>query len=304
MIYTPQTKKAMRLCFEAHRDQTDKAGLPYVFHPFHVAEQMPDEKTTVVALLHDVIEDTDYTPEDLRSMGFDEEVLAALALMTHDSDVPYLEYVAKIRENEIARTVKLADLRHNSDLTRLDEVDEKALERIEKYREAVRILTDGGEDGKAGGFDREKAAALVEKYLGKLRITPPWDVKVEFVEDPAWGKSGDIKIDCDDRKAVLLLNAASPAQENVEEVVVHELMHLKMYPLDQVTESLIRNSFEDGSAASGFAYQQFFTTLEQTVEELTKCFLLEAGDDRELSFGRCTGMKSFDDLYEGLRDLE
>ena len=88
MIYTPLTKKAMKLCFEAHKDQTDKSGVPYVFHPFHVAEQMPDENTTVVALLHDVIEDTSYTLDDLRAMGFSEEVLEALALMTHDKNVP------------------------------------------------------------------------------------------------------------------------------------------------------------------------------------------------------------------------
>ena len=130
MIYTPDTKKAIKLCFEAHRNQTDKSGLPYVFHPFHVAEQMPDEETTIVALLHDVIEDTSYTIDDLRKMGFSEEVLDALDLMTHDKNVPYMEYVAKISENEIAHTVKLADLRHNSDLTRLDEIDDKARNRI------------------------------------------------------------------------------------------------------------------------------------------------------------------------------
>ncbi len=140
MIYTADTKKAMRLCFEAHKDQTDKSGMPYVFHPFHVAEQMPDEETTVTALLHDVIEDTHYTLQDLRDMGFAEEVLDALALMTHDKSVPYLDYVAKIRGNRIARTVKLADLRHNSDLTRLDEIDEETRQRTEKYREAIRLL--------------------------------------------------------------------------------------------------------------------------------------------------------------------
>ena len=74
MIYTPATKKAMKLCFEAHKDQADKSGMPYVFHPFHVAEQMQDEKTTIVALLHDVIEDTSYTLQDLQNMGFDKEV--------------------------------------------------------------------------------------------------------------------------------------------------------------------------------------------------------------------------------------
>ena len=142
MIYTPDTKKAIRLCFEAHKDQTDKSGLPYVFHPFHVAEQMTDEKTTVTALLYDVIEDTDYTMEDLRQMGFEEDVLEALSLMTHDKSTPYLAYVRKIKDNPIARQVKLADLKHNSDLTRLDVIDEKSLARVEKYREAIRILTE------------------------------------------------------------------------------------------------------------------------------------------------------------------
>ncbi|MCR4962964.1 MAG: HD domain-containing protein [Firmicutes bacterium] len=139
-IYTPETKKALRLCFDAHKEQTDKSGLPYVFHPFHVAEQMPDEKTTIAALLHDVIEDTAYTLEDLRGMGFDEDVLEALTLLAYDHKTPYPDYVAKIKENEIARTVKLADLRHNSDLTRLDEIDEAARKRIEKYHAAIELL--------------------------------------------------------------------------------------------------------------------------------------------------------------------
>ena len=123
------------------------------------------------------------------------------------------------------------------------------------------------------------------------------------MEDPAWPKTGDFKLDCDDRKAILLLNAADPKQENPEEVIVHELMHIKLYPLDQVTESLILSSFEEGSAARDFAYRQFFTALEQTVEELTKCFLLEFGENRELSFGRCGRMKSFSELYEGLKGI-
>jgi (p)ppGpp synthase/HD superfamily hydrolase len=142
MIYTAETKKAMKLCFEAHKEQKDKAGLPYVFHPFHLAEQMPDEETTVTALLHDVIEDTPYTLQDLRGMGFSEAVLDALALMSHDKSVPYPDYVAALRPNRIARTVKLADLRHNSDLTRLDAVDEKTLSRVEKYKAASRLLSE------------------------------------------------------------------------------------------------------------------------------------------------------------------
>lgn len=161
-------------------------------------------------------------------------------------------------------------------------------------------------DRKHGGaeMEKERLNALFEKYVKKLRITPEWDVKLEFVEDAAWKKTGDFKIDCDDRKAILLLNIADPKQENLEEVIVHELMHIKMYPLDQVTESLIVNCFEEGSAASGFAYRQFFTALEQTVEELTKCFLLEFGEDKELSFGRCGLKKSFGELYDGLKNIE
>ena len=145
-------------------------------------------------------------------------------------------------------------------------------------------------------MEKEKLNELFEKWCKKLRIVPTWDVKLEFVDDPEWRKTGDFKIDCDDRKAILLLNTGNPKQENLEEVIVHELMHLKMYPLDQVTESLIMNTFEEGSAASNFAYQQFFCALEQTVEEMAKCFLLEFGENKNLSYGRCSGMKSFDEL--------
>ena len=153
-------------------------------------------------------------------------------------------------------------------------------------------------------IDKMHAQMLVDKYIQKLRITPAWDVKLEFVEDPSWRKTGDFKIDCDDRKAILMLNAVNPKQEVLEEVIIHELMHIKMYPLDQVTESLITSCFEEGSAASNFAYQQFFTTLEQTVEELTKCFLFEFGENKELSFGRCKRTKSFNDLYDGLNNID
>ena len=152
-------------------------------------------------------------------------------------------------------------------------------------------------------INKENITELFEKYIRKLRITPAWDVKLQLVEDPAWPKTGDFKIDCDDRKAILLLNVVNPKQENLEEVIVHELMHLKMYPLDQVTESLITSCFEEDSPAGNFAYQQFFTTLEQTVEELTKCFLLEFGENRVFSYGRCDRTKSFNELYDGLKNI-
>ena len=139
MIYTKKTKKALALCFEAHKDQLDKSGLPYVFHPFHLAEQMTDEVTTIVALLHDVVEDTPYTLADIE-MEFGKEVTDALRLLTHDKNVKYSDYVRKIKENPIAKAVKLADLTHNSDTSRLDVVDEEALKRLKRYKEAFAIL--------------------------------------------------------------------------------------------------------------------------------------------------------------------
>ena len=140
MIYTDLTKKALKLCFEKHRDQVDKTGLPYVFHPFHLAEQMNDEVSTVCALLHDVVEDTDVTFNDLIEMGYPDEVISALTLLTHDDNVPYMDYVKKISTNETAKKVKIADLKHNSDITRLDCIDDYAKARNQKYKQALELL--------------------------------------------------------------------------------------------------------------------------------------------------------------------
>ena len=153
-------------------------------------------------------------------------------------------------------------------------------------------------------MERREIEALFDKWCKKLRLNPDWDIRLQLVDDPSWKKTGDFQVDCDDKKAILLLNWTHPKQENLEEVIIHELMHLKMYPLDQVTESLIANCFEEGSAASNFAYQQFFVTLEQTVEELAKCFLLEFGENKEFSYGRCSKQKSFHELYDGLKNID
>ena len=141
MIYTPLTKKAIKVAYEAHKDQYDKAGVPYINHPLHLAESMDDEYTTIAALLHDVVEDTDITLDDL-TKEFPKEVIDALKLLTHHKGVPYMDYVAKIKTNDIAKAVKIADLKHNSDLTRLDNITDKDLERIKKYQEALELLKD------------------------------------------------------------------------------------------------------------------------------------------------------------------
>lgn len=145
MRYTPLTKKALAICFDAHQNQRDKGGLPYVFHPFHLAEQMETEEEICTALLHDVVEDSPYTLADLRRAGFPEPVLEALRLLTRNPGEDYLAYVERIRRHPIARRVKLADLRHNSDRNRLDTVGEWDKKRLEKYRVAMGILESGQE---------------------------------------------------------------------------------------------------------------------------------------------------------------
>ena len=151
MVYTKATLKAMNIAYEAHHGQKDKTGYPYIAHPLHLADQMTTEDTCVVALLHDVVEDTYLTFEDIEAAGFSKEQLDALKLLTHD-DIPqnlsleerekiYLDYVRKIKENDIAKVVKIADLKHNSDLSRmLREPDEIDLKRAEKYKKALDIL--------------------------------------------------------------------------------------------------------------------------------------------------------------------
>lgn len=140
LIYTPLTKKAMEICITAHGSQKDKSGLPYILHPFHLAERMQTEAEVCVALLHDVVEDTPWTLHHLREAGFPETVVQAVHLMTHHPGTPYFEYVERIRQNPIARRVKLADLEHNSDPHRLDNPTKKDKERREKYLKAIEIL--------------------------------------------------------------------------------------------------------------------------------------------------------------------
>ncbi len=140
MIYSKMTVKALNTAYNAHMGQTDRCGLPYIFHPYHVAEQMTTEETVTAALLHDIIEDTTMTMEDLRELGFPEIVLEAVKLLTHDKSEDYFNYVRALKDNAIARTVKFADLAHNSDLTRLESVTENDLKRLEKYKKARDIL--------------------------------------------------------------------------------------------------------------------------------------------------------------------
>lgn len=140
MIYSEMIKHAMNLAYCAHDGQSDRNNYPYIAHPLHLAESMGDEASTIVALLHDVVEDTKVTFEELESMGFGTDIITALKLLTHGKDVPYMTYINELKCNPLARKVKIADLKHNSDLTRLDSVTEKDIKRAEKYKEALKVL--------------------------------------------------------------------------------------------------------------------------------------------------------------------
>ncbi|NLC72846.1 MAG: GTP pyrophosphokinase [Ruminococcaceae bacterium] len=137
MLYSEKIKLAMNLSFGAHKNQLDKSGYPYFAHPLHLAEQMKDETTVIVALLHDVVEDTEMSLKDISDLGFETEITQALSLLTHDSNVPYMDYIKEIKKDPIATAVKIADLKHNSDLSRLDTVTDRDIERAQKYKQAL-----------------------------------------------------------------------------------------------------------------------------------------------------------------------
>lgn len=141
MLYTDLTRKAMKIAYEAHHGQADKAGLPYINHPLHLAEQMETEDTCVVALLHDVVEDTNVTLDDLKRAGFTEIQLEAIVAMTHEGSVPYMDYIREIKKNPVATAVKIADIIHNSDVTRIENPTEKDRTRFDrKYKTAMEYL--------------------------------------------------------------------------------------------------------------------------------------------------------------------
>jgi len=163
MIYTDLTKKAMRIAFDAHKNQVDKSGSPYIFHPFHLAGQMTDELSVCAALLHDVVEDTEISFADLARQGIPPAVMEVLSILTHDSAVPYADYIQNIKNsgNQTAITVKLADLRHNSDISRLDIVDAKTSLRLEKYIAAIGVLVDRAAGKRDIYIEKEVAAGWV-----------------------------------------------------------------------------------------------------------------------------------------------
>lgn len=144
MIYTPYTKRALEVALQAHKGQTDPAGFPYILHPILVAEKQTEEMATVAALLHDVVEDSDFDIRDLYEFGFPEEAVEAVKALTHKKSEPYDHYIEQVKQNQIATAVKLADLEQNMDQDRLAMCAEEKRARLEKkqkvYRRAMERL--------------------------------------------------------------------------------------------------------------------------------------------------------------------
>ena len=142
MYYSEMVKKAVNIMFEAHKEDFDKGGYPYVFHPFYLATKVEGENETCVALLHDVIEDhgDKYSFEYLENEGFNKEIIDALKLLTHNKEIPYMDYIANIAKNNVAKVVKIEDLKHNLDIRRT--VGEKA-KKYDTYVKALEFLEKG-----------------------------------------------------------------------------------------------------------------------------------------------------------------
>jgi len=133
--------KALSIAIQAHSGQKDKAGQPYILHPLRMMFQMGTEEEKITAVLHDVVEDSDWTVDDLRAAGFSEAVVTAVDALTHREDESYEAFIERLKPDRLAVTVKLADLTDNMDLRRLSGVTPKDLERLEKYYRAWKTLT-------------------------------------------------------------------------------------------------------------------------------------------------------------------
>jgi len=133
-------ERAIQIAVNAHAGQKGKDGTPYILHPLRLMMKVQTEEEKMIAVLHDVVEDTDVTLADLQREGFPAAVLNAVELLTHDADTPYEDYVQQIKTNPLAKTVKLADLEDNSDIRRLSGIEEKDLQRLKKYHRAWLIL--------------------------------------------------------------------------------------------------------------------------------------------------------------------
>lgn len=140
-VLMPTLEDAIALAAKAHAGQTDKAGAPYILHLLRVMQAQQSTEARMAGVLHDLVEDTDYTFEDLEEMGYPDEVIEALRHVTKRDGESYADFVKRAGRHPIAQQVKTADLEDNMDVTRLDSVGEEDAERLDKYLRAHRRLT-------------------------------------------------------------------------------------------------------------------------------------------------------------------
>lgn len=132
---------ALSIALEAHKGQVDKAGEDYINHPIFVASLVDTEEEKAAALLHDVIEDSEMSLTDLLNNGIPSSVLQAVSILTKDKKLTYQEYLVRVKSNDIATKIKLADLKHNSDISRISNSSKKDYERLKKYKQAIKFLS-------------------------------------------------------------------------------------------------------------------------------------------------------------------
>ena len=130
---------AFQIAKKAHSKQVDKAGKDYILHPMKVASYMDTDTEKAVAYLHDVLEDTNVTEDELRNM-FPNEIVDGVITLTHRKDESYFEYISRVSTSKLAKKVKIADLLHNLDITRIKEPTKQDYLRLEKYKEAILFL--------------------------------------------------------------------------------------------------------------------------------------------------------------------
>ena len=134
-------ERAIEIAVEAHKGQKDKAGMPYVLHPLRLMFKMESNNEKIAALLHDVVEDSDWTLDDLKKEGFNSDVIEAVSLLTRDEKDSYDEFIQKAVSNPISKNVKIADINDNLDLNRIDKISDKDYIRIKKYHRVLKSIT-------------------------------------------------------------------------------------------------------------------------------------------------------------------
>ena len=142
MFASPQVQRAYEIAAIAHAGQVDKAGTAYIQHPLTVASFVKTDDEKTVALLHDVVEDTVVTLQDLRDAGFSANIVHAVDCVTKRDDESLKAYLQRVKSDPLATAVKLADLRHNSDLSRIPNPTEKDFARVKRYRQELAFLAD------------------------------------------------------------------------------------------------------------------------------------------------------------------